>query len=106
MDPKGKPKRDEGTIDQGFENDLQGARKRSMDVDTSLQRVERRDEEIARAKEKERKEERRGRAKGEGGVDSYICKNSYVRKYIYIHIYIYFIHIYIYTYVSCESRRE
>lgn len=64
MDPKGKPKRDEGTIDQGFENDLQGARKRSMDVDASLQRVERRDEEIARAKEKERKEER-GREKGE-----------------------------------------
>lgn len=34
-DLKGKPKRDEGTIDEGFENDLQRARKRSMDVDTS-----------------------------------------------------------------------
>lgn len=57
VDPKGKPKRDEGTIDQGFENDLQGAGKRSMDVDMSLQ-VEQGDEEIVRAKEKEGNEER------------------------------------------------
>lgn len=69
----------------------------SMRVYNELNEEMKRLHERRRKRERKKEGERKGRAKGEGEVDSYICKNSYVRKYIYIHIYIYFIHIYIYV---------